>query len=388
MGSGCSRSSPPTQTTKEPVGDTTQAAKPAAKPQVTFIAPESGVGSPEFAQKRSRRQSVSSEVMTASSEVFVPNVVPKTPDQEARIEPIRTKCPLLVHLDDRQWRIIVDAMKMVKLETNQLAIRQGDSGDNFYIIDSGSVNIYHADKPPTIEGRCILDGVTPPVIIHDPSILGKQITNVSFGPGVQFGELALMYQQPRAASVMAAEPTSLWAIDRATFRHVLLQTTSQKRQLYTETLKNIKILSSLTEYERDTIADAVTQCTYADGECILVEGDTGNDFYMIEEGVVSCTQRNQDGMEVEVNRLKKGDYFGELAMLADIPRQATVRAVGKVLAVRLDRECFTRLFGPLVHLMKDRALEYEKATLRGTGAPGDPDHNLDKGIPKDSVVHV
>eukprot|EP00696_Hemimastix_kukwesjijk_P018024 gnl/Hemi2/6813_TR2321_c0_g1_i1.p1 gnl/Hemi2/6813_TR2321_c0_g1~~gnl/Hemi2/6813_TR2321_c0_g1_i1.p1 ORF type:complete len:429 (-),score=81.04 gnl/Hemi2/6813_TR2321_c0_g1_i1:182-1468(-) len=317
---------------------------------------------PEFANNRRRRQSVSSEVVT-SQEPFTPNVIPKTPDESARINSTRYKCILFQHLDDNQWKIIVDAMFMVDLLPNQLVIKQGDSGDNFYVIDKGSVNIY-IDTERT--GHAIPEsdatfGEGKRPIITDVSKLGKCVAS-GWGEGVHFGELALMYQQPRAASVVAATNTSLWAIDRATFRYVLLQTTNKKRQLYTDTLKQIQILSSLTEYERDTIADAVQPCVYEDGMPIIKEGEPGDDFYMIEEGTVAVTQRNaQTGLDVEVNRLHKSAYFGELAMLAGVPRQATVKAIGKVMCVKLDRECFTRLFGPLVQLMKERALDYKKA---------------------------
>lgn len=374
---GCSTSSPPIGQNKVPVRFIVRCETPpleeiaiiepvlsiaSTKPNLLNVQITSvkGVGGGNFQQKRERRRSVSSECMSESfSSPFVPQVFPKTAAQVATIEPIRQKCPLFTHLDDIQWGIILNAMKLLTIKKDQLAIRQGDDGDYFYVIDAGHVDIFISPKPPaSIPLNVVhLDKPEfPPVIIDSVDDLGKRVIPAPWGPGVWFGELALMYQQPRAASCLAIEPCSLWAIDRATFRHVLLRTTNQKRQLYTETLKSIKILETLTPYERHTVADAVVQVTFKSGQVIIKEGEIGDDFYMIEDGTVECFQTH-GGVQQKVNVLTKGAYFGELALIADIPRQATVKADGKVLAVKLDRACFTRLFGPLTHLMMDRAID-------------------------------
>ena len=77
------------------------------------------------------------------------------------------------------------------------------------------------------------------------------------GKGDSFGELALMYNAPRAATARAKTDCVLFAVDRITFKFILMDTTTKKRNLYDSVLKNVPILATLTEYERSTIS---TRC--------------------------------------------------------------------------------------------------------------------------------
>ena len=97
-----------------------------------------------------------------------------------------------------------------------IVIKQGDEGDNFYVVDSGSFDIYQ-DVPA--EGAAEGDASAPKV--H------KSLGRV--GHGGSFGELALMYGCPRQATVQAAEDSVLWALDRLTFRHILVSATMNQR---------------------------------------------------------------------------------------------------------------------------------------------------------------
>lgn len=65
-------------------------------------------------------------------------------------------------------------------------------------------------------------------------------------------------------------------------------------------------------------------------------------------------------MEEVVFEYKPNDYFGELALLSDAPRQATVRAKGRLKLASIDRDSFKRLLGPLEDLLKRNTSKYEK----------------------------
>ena len=94
-----------------------------------------------------------------------------------------------------------------------IVIKQGDEGDNFYVVDSGTFDIYQ-DVPAE-------DGAEGGPTVH--KALGR------VGHLGSFGELALLYNCPRKATVQAAEDSVLWALDRLTFRHILVSATIKQR---------------------------------------------------------------------------------------------------------------------------------------------------------------
>lgn len=122
-------------------------------------------------------------------------------------------------------------------------------------------------------------------------------------------------------------------------------------------LRKVPILSGLMDYERMTIADALQTKYFTAGEEIITEGSKGETFYIIESGEVMCTKK---GVDNEVSpRLSRGDYFGELALISNSLRAATVTAVTDVKCQALDRHTFKRLLGPLQRTFKRNMETYE-----------------------------
>merc|ERR1711976_991637 len=166
----------------------------------------------------------------------------------------------------------------------------GDEGDNFYIIDQGGVDIY---------------------------VNGAKVVTLS--EGASFGELALIYGTPRAATVKASTDVKLWGIDRDSYRRILMGSTIRKRKMYEEFLSKVSILDNLDKYERLTVADALEAVSFEDNEVVVKQGEQGNDFFIIIEGTAIVTQTRAEGVDepeqVEVGRLGPSDYFGEIALL-------------------------------------------------------------------------
>merc|ERR1719223_1411771 len=153
-------------------------------------------------------------------------------------------------------------MSPVLFRDGRYIIKQGDTGDLFYVVESGTPEVY-------IESN------------------GRTMHVVTYRQGDSFGELALMYSAPRAASVKAKGDCRLWALDRLTFKVILQETTVQRRKKYEAFLSRVPILSTLSDYERSVITDAIREEDFAAGQQICLQGEPGDKFYIVEKGEVS-----------------------------------------------------------------------------------------------------
>lgn len=183
--------------------------------------------------------------------------------------------------------------------------------------------------------------------------MGNQVGNIQAGGS--FGELALMYNAPRAATVISAEAgCTVWALDRLTFRRILMESTFARRRMYESFLEEVPLLASLTPYERSKIADALETRKFATGEVIIKEGDPGDAFYLLEKGEADAYKGDTGN---KVRHYNKGDFFGELALLNDAPRAASIVAATDVKVASLDKNAFQRLLGPVEGIL--RRTKYE-----------------------------
>ena len=118
------------------------------------------------------------------------------------------------------------------------------------------------------------------------------------------------------------------------------------------------VAEKLYDWERMTIADALEEVTFEDGDVVVKQGDEGDAFFIIVEGEASVTQVDENGASSELSRLAKSDYFGEVSLLLDQPRLASVTAVGQLSCVKLDRARFERLLGPCSEILKRNMSSY------------------------------
>lgn len=296
-----------------------------------------------------RRTSVSAEPMALGTDKpFKPVVYPKSAAARERIQVAVARNLLFRNLDDEAREAVFDAMFERTVAPGESIITQGDDGDFFYVVDSGTFDIFVSrNKQPAVRV-------------------------VTVGGGGSFGELALMYNAPRAATVTAVDNAVVWALDRQTFRRMILENNAGKRRMYEKFLREVPNLANLTDRDISMIADVVTPISYHDGEVIIRQGDPGDRFYIIAEGSASVLQSKDGGAELELCRLQRGNYFGEIALLTDRPRAATVMAVGDCKVVCIDRPSFTRLFGLVQEQLRrsiDKYKTYDYVRVNGPALP-------------------
>ncbi|KAM6288402.1 cAMP-dependent protein kinase type II-beta regulatory subunit isoform 3-T3 [Spheniscus humboldti] len=236
---------------------------------------------------------------------------PKTDDQRNRLQEACKDILLFKNLDPEQMSQVLDAMFEKLVEGGEHVIDQGDDGDNFYVIDRGTYDIYV---------KC--DGVGRCVGTYDNR--------------GSFGELALMYNTPRAATIIATSPGAIWGLDRVTFRRIIVKNNAKKRRMYENFIESLPFLKSLEVSERLKVVDVIGTKVYKDGEQIIAQGDLADSFFIVESGEVRIimTRKGKQDVEengaVEIARCSRGQYFGELALVTNKPRAASAFALGTV----------------------------------------------------------
>jgi len=247
-----------------------------------------------------RRTSVSAEsiVPGSQSSEAVP-FHPKTPEQLKRIKAAIRDNFIFRDIEEKQLQAVLGAMEEVHVVPNEVVIRQGDQGDYFYVVEDGFLLCYVATRS---QGRHVQNNTYHPEF-------GKKVAD--YGPGSSFGELALMYGHPRAASIIASKPSTLWRLDRISFRTIILRAAHTRRTMYEEFLGSVPVLRSLSPEERSKIADVLGSRVFEDGDDVVVEGEMGDTFYLVEEGGAIALKKNPDGSgEMVVKEYEKGGYFG------------------------------------------------------------------------------
>jgi len=174
--------------------------------------------------------------------------------------------------------------------------------------------------------------------------------------GQSFGELALLYNAPRAATVVASSACVLWSIDRDIFSNCVIGGVQAQREQNAEFLKSCKILSFLKPEMLQRLLDVMKKKVYEKGATIIKKDDTGEEFFLLQEGNAVASV---DGKTVK--EYAPGSYFGELALLEENSRRkADVVAMSTPTVVAIiDAESFKNLLGNIHDRMKEHANDYE-----------------------------
>lgn len=136
-----------------------------------------------------------------------------------------------------------------------------------------------------------------------------------------------------------------WELDIFSFKTILMGKAMKDADFQMGVLNEIGLLKDLSTTDKQTLMTSMKEKEYKEKRTIICEGDEGNSFFIITSGEVKCTKA---GSSAEVSRrLKKGDFFGELALLSSDKRQATVTATMDTTVLMIDRSAFERVLGSL-----------------------------------------
>ena len=126
-----------------------------------------------------------------------------------------------------------------------------------------------------------------------------------------------------------------------------------------ELMLRIKFLEQLARPSRLEICRVASYKQLETGNVLFRQGDAGDAFYIVLSGSVSVSVRDPNtGVEMVVASCMTGQCFGELALLYDQPRAATVVAATACVCATLERDAFERLLGPVQHILTRDAANY------------------------------
>ncbi|KAK3932423.1 cGMP-dependent protein kinase, isozyme 2 forms cD5/T2 [Frankliniella fusca] len=177
---------------------------------------------------------------------------------------------------------------------------------------------------------------------------GKYLSTMA--PGKLFGELAILYNCKRTATIKAATDCKLWAIERQCFQTIMMRTGLTRQAEYTDFLKSVPIFKNLPEETLIKISDSLDETYYNAGDYIIRQGARGDTFFIISKGRVKVTIKQPTGTEEKyIRTLTKGDFFGEKALQGDDLRTANIIADDPdgVCCLVIDRETFNQLISSL-----------------------------------------
>jgi CRP-like cAMP-binding protein/Zn-dependent protease len=217
---------------------------------------------------------------------------------------------------------IAARMERQSFRAGEIIIRQGAEGDRFYIIERGVAEVWVGDEP---EPR-------------------RHLTR-----GDYFGEIALLERVRRTATVRAGTPLVVLSVGRGDFdrllaRHIAAPPGIAERLQTVERLRQFSLFAQLSSRELDELASRLRPLRFPAGEIVVKEGDPGDAFYLIDSGQAEVLVGGR-----RVNILGSGTYFGEIALLLHVSRQATVRALTPLAVFALGRDDFETLIVTALH---------------------------------------
>lgn len=203
---------------------------------------------------------------------FVAPVFEKSQSDTENILKLLQDSFLTKHLTDNDRQTLANAMKQQHFEHDELIIKYGAIGDKYFVLSEGTVKVkvYEPGSLPS-----------------DPNLesLIKIEKQLSANPNmIGFGEIALLMNDKRTASVIAQGSCSCWVLSADVFKNIIAQNTLRKRSINLNYLNQVNLFKKLEIHEKMKLIDGLEVLQVKKGEFVFHEGEIGNQFFIIEEG--------------------------------------------------------------------------------------------------------
>eukprot|EP00933_Yihiella_yeosuensis_P019769 TRINITY_DN1596_c0_g1_i2.p1 TRINITY_DN1596_c0_g1~~TRINITY_DN1596_c0_g1_i2.p1 ORF type:complete len:766 (-),score=242.36 TRINITY_DN1596_c0_g1_i2:672-2969(-) len=240
----------------------------------------------------------------------------------------------IVELDDAKLKAMSDLMWKETVSKGTAVITQGDfNADYFYVVAGGAFAISKTEEGASASSKAA-------------AALG------SVPKGGSFGELALLYFAPRAATITAESDSTVYVIARQQFKQIVANSDSAQVKTYVGYLDKVEILSPLNDGEKKQLAEALEESLFHKDETIFDQGESGDKFFILFEGKVAVIKDGKEVTQLEGSK-DKAQHFGEMALQSGEPRAATIKVISEeAKCLSVDKTTFEMLLGLLEDLKK------------------------------------
>ena len=219
---------------------------------------------------------------------------------------------LFYNLSDDVLSSLIKSMFPCSLEKDAYLFKQGDNASLFFFLETGILELY----------------------INN--LLKKELW-----PGTAFGELALIYNAVRSASIKAQQDSILWCLDRVTFSNFFKDINERLYRENRNFLDNVSFFRFFTPPQKDTLALNLSKQCFQQNEIIIHQGEIGTSFYIIMQGIVEVYID-----KVKTNTLNEGQCFGEASLLIESNVKGTVIAESPtVVCLAIGIKTLKQMFG-------------------------------------------
>ena len=226
---------------------------------------------------------------------------------------------LFAAVPDGELAAVVGRLQTQHFPAGAPIIHEGGRGDVCYVLGSGEAAVVSRD------------------------LIGQEVMLATLGPGAVVGEVALLRDSPRTATVRAISDVHAYSLTRADFLQLEATCPDFARHLRRHVdllgidtfLRRASLFARLPRETVRALAGYLTPVRAPAGAPVVLEGDPGDSFYLIRTGRVAVEKGGR-----QVQTLEAGDFFGEVALLTEGPRTATVRALTDTDLLALDKATF------------------------------------------------
>lgn len=232
---------------------------------------------------------------------------------------------LFHRFDEDELAVIASIVSSRTYGAGEAIIIQDDEGDQAYVIQRGRVE----------------------VLVEDET--GESHTVAQLAEGDFFGELALLEDAPRSATVKAIDEVAVLLLERPVFERSVERSGGAREKL-SETVRALRLIQQMPLFEEFSSGEAATVATqfrmerFDKDEDVVTHGEIGGKFYVIQSGSADVVIP-ENGSEKVIGTLRPQDFFGEIGLLFEVPRTATVRATEPLTVFALNRTDFLELVG-------------------------------------------